>query len=178
MILETERLELRVIQKRDIPLIHQNIFSDKSVMKFALSETIFSLKETREFIDKYFLKDIYSKIGLCPIFLKDENKLIGLAGVMEFKYLNQREYEFGFIIAKKFQGQGYATEIGKAQINFAFNELKLQNIFALTNRENISSKNVLNKLKMKYISDINREDRGIREVFQLENINHKGKKCK
>jgi len=170
MILKTNRLKFKVIQEEDIQILHQNIFTNSNVMKFAFSEKIFSQKETDEFIDKYFAKDIGSKIGLYPIFLKDKNILIGFSGFLEFEYLNQNEYEFGFIIANNFWGQGYATEIGQAQIDFAFKNLQLEQIFSLTNKENISSKKVLDKLNMKYIDKISLNGRGSREVYKLKNI--------
>ena len=102
--------------------------------------------------------------------MKDNNILIGFGGILEFEYLNQKEYEFGFIIANSFWGQGYAAEIGQAQINFAFENLQLRQIFALTNKENISSKKVLEKLNMKYIENIDVNGRGSREVYKLKNI--------
>lgn len=170
MILKTNRLKFKVIQKEDIQILHQNIFTDSNVMKFAFSEKIFSKEETNEFINKYFAKDIDSKIGLYPIFLKDKNVLIGFSGFLEFEYLNQKEYEFGFIIANNFWSQGYATELGQVQIDFAFKNLQLRQIFALTNKENISSKKVLEKLNMKYIETIDVNGRGIREVYKLKNI--------
>jgi len=170
MILKTNRLKFKIIQEEDIQVLHQNIFTDSNVMKFAFSEKIFSKEESNKFINKYFVKEINSKIGLYPIFLKDKNVLIGFSGILEFEYLNQKEYEFGFVIANSFWGQGYATEIGQAQIDFAFKNLHLRQIFALTNKENILSKKVLDKLNMKYIENINVNDRGIREVYKLNNI--------
>ena len=170
MILETNRLKFKMIQEEDIQILHQNIFTNSNVMKFAFSEKIFSKEESNKFIDKYFVKEIDSKIGLNPIFLKDKNVLIGFSGILEFEYLNQKEYEFGFVIANNFWGQGYATEVGQAQIDFAFKNLHLSQIFALTNKENISSKKVLDKLNMKYIENINVNGRGIREVYKLKNI--------
>lgn len=170
MILETNRLKFKMIQEEDIQMLHQNIFTDSNVMRFAFSEKIFSKEESNKFINQYFAKEIDSKIGLYPIFLKDNNILIGFGGILEFEYLNQKEYEFGFIIANSFWGQGYATEIGQAQINFAFENLQLRQIFALTNKENISSKKVLEKLNMKYIENIDVNGRGSREVYKLKNI--------
>ena len=66
--------------------------------------------------------------------------LMGFAGILEFEYKNTKEYEFGFVLAKDFWGKGYATKIGKAQIDFAFRDMGLKRIYALTNPKNIASK--------------------------------------
>lgn len=50
---------------------------------------------------------------------------------INFFYLsNQYEVEFGFVIDKKWHNQGFATELGKAQIQYALNVLKCKNVFA------------------------------------------------
>jgi len=61
MILETNRLKFKMIQEEDIQMLHQNIFTDSNVMRFAFSEKIFSKEESNKFINQYFAKEIDSK---------------------------------------------------------------------------------------------------------------------
>ncbi len=155
------------MQSEDIQILYEKIFSNKDVMNYAFSQKIFSSNETKEFINNYFAKE-HSNIGLAPIFEKQNNNLIGFAGILECNYLDKNDFEFGFILAKEFWNQGYATEIGKAQINFAFEKLKLNSILALTNKDNFQSKKVLTKLNMKYEKDIITNERGCREIYIQE----------
>lgn len=66
---------------------------------------------------------------------------------------SSNEYEIGFHLRKKYWNQGYATEAARAVINFAFNILKAENLFAGHNPNNKGSQKVLQKLGFIYIRD-------------------------
>jgi len=167
MTLKTKTFSFRPVLEKDIKVLHKKIFSDKDVMRYTFFEKIFSFNETKKFIKAHFSKDDDNPLGLVGVYLNDSNMLIGFAGILEFEYKNAKEYEFGFVLAKDFWGKGYATKIGKAQIDFAFNDMGLERIFALVNKDNLASKKVIAKLGLKYIGDIKVKDRGTREVFRV-----------
>ena len=61
-----------------------------------------------------------------------------------------------------------ATEIGKTQIEFAFNTLDVQELFGLTHPENAVSIKVLQgKLGLKHLGKIELDGRGPREIFSI-----------
>lgn len=73
-------------------------------------------------------------IGACRISITDANK---------------PEASIGFSLAKKFWGQGYATEVGEKLLEFGFQQLKLHRIFAICDSQNNLSARVLVKIGMR-----------------------------
>lgn len=61
--------------------------------------------------------------------------------------------ELGWIISKKYQNNGYATEAAKAVVAFAQNNLKLQKLVAQCDFRNAASAKVMQKLGMTLLSD-------------------------
>jgi RimJ/RimL family protein N-acetyltransferase len=69
-------------------------------------------------------------------------------------YLNKdnAEWDLGWIINKKYWGNGYAEEATKGIVNFAIQELKVRKFVAHCDSENISSSRVMEKLGMSLAS--------------------------
>ncbi len=91
------------------------------------------------------LKDIESQTGFeLAVIIKDTNELIGTMSVM---HIDKRSKvgELGYWIKPDKQGYGYATEAGRAIIDFAFNELKLHKVIGRCLSDNIASKQVMQK---------------------------------
>lgn len=64
-------------------------------------------------------------------YLKDSHEFIGRAGLIHFELNDEAEdIELGCLIVRKYWGNGYATEIGYALKNYAFNMLKLDKVCA------------------------------------------------
>ncbi len=165
-ILETSRLILRTINKQDISQIYKKIFSDKQVVKLTFGNELFNLEECTKFIEENC--NFNKEIGLSAIIEKQTNTLIGLGGVLQCEYLNQVDYEIGFILAKEFWGKGYATEIGQAQIDYVKNKIKASRVIALVDSSNTGSINAIKKLNLSYFTKIKTKDsRKDREVYIL-----------
>lgn len=56
--------------------------------------------------------------------------------------------EVGWRLARKYWGNGYATEAGKASLEFAFNSLNLNEIYSFTSVANKKSQAVMERLDM------------------------------
>ena len=61
--------------------------------------------------------------------------------------------EIDFILDRSVWGKGYATEVGKASVQFGINKLKLKSIIGIVHPENIGSQRVLQKLKMAFVEE-------------------------
>ncbi|MBI9008831.1 MAG: GNAT family N-acetyltransferase [Tenericutes bacterium] len=132
----------------------------KKVYTRAINETDTSnLKEyledefTMRFFDHGVLDEagilelIKSKDPVHGIILKENNKLIG-----HFVYHNwfmRDTYEIGWVLNKKYQNLGIITELGEAFIKHAFEVDKAHRIVATCQPENIASKRVCEKLKLR-----------------------------
>lgn len=72
-------------------------------------------------------------IGAISIYISDDNTVV----------------ELGWIISKKYWGNGYAVEAAREVINFSVQELNIRKFIAHCDSENISSYRVMEKLGMK-----------------------------
>jgi [ribosomal protein S5]-alanine N-acetyltransferase len=134
-ILNTARLILRTIKNSDFEQIHKKIFSNPNVVKNTFGSKLFTLEETKEFLVKN--ANFNDKIGLSVIEEKENNKIIGLAGLLKCDYLNDEDYEIGFILEESSWGKGYAKEIGIAQINQVKTDFAKNRVLAAAAPENL-----------------------------------------
>jgi RimJ/RimL family protein N-acetyltransferase len=66
----------------------------------------------------------------------------------------QRPLEVGWAIVAEYRGQGYATEIGRAGLEFAFDVLGADAVIAFTERHNTASRNVMERLGLRFAGEI------------------------
>lgn len=69
---------------------------------------------------------------------------------------------------KKFWGKGYATEITFSLLEHAFKNLKLNEVYGVTQSGNYASQNVLKKAGLKYIETTKYYNADLK-VYKIEN---------
>ena len=148
MRIETERLFIRDFLKEDYKDAFEYL-SDAVVMKYI--EEVFTLSETKKFIEKYGIK----RKMVFAVEEKTLGKVIGHIIFHEFD--SPLEYELGWIFNQKFHGRGYAKESGLAIFEYGFKKLYLESIIAETVLENKKSIVTIESLGMK-ISEIQQND--------------------
>ena len=74
--------------------------------------------------------------------------------------------EIGWAIRREFWGRGYASEIGRAGLAFAFDVLGAQAVVSCTVRHNVRSRAVMERIGMRYAGEI--RSRGIVEGVEEE----------
>lgn len=79
---------------------------------------------------------------------KEDKYLIGAISVGLNKKFNHGE--LAYWIGKKYKNNGYCTEAAKGMVQYAFEELKINRIFARHLGKNPASGKVMSKLGMKY----------------------------
>ena len=62
--------------------------------------------------------------------------------------------EIGWAVRRKFWGRGYASEIGRAGLEFAFGVLGVQAVVSCTVRHNVRSRAVMERIGMRYAGEI------------------------
>jgi RimJ/RimL family protein N-acetyltransferase len=62
--------------------------------------------------------------------------------------------ELGWTVRSALWGQGYATEIGRAGLGFAFQELGAEQVVAFTERHNRRSRAVMERLGMRLVGEV------------------------
>jgi ribosomal-protein-alanine N-acetyltransferase len=80
--------------------------------------------------------------------------LIGRGGLSR-KYIDGADrVEVGWAVLGRLWGNGYATEMGRASLIFAFHDLGVDEVVAFTEARNIRSRAVMERLGMTYQRDI------------------------
>ena len=74
--------------------------------------------------------------------------------------------EIGWALRREFWGRGYASEIGRAGLEFAFDVLEVQAVVSCTVRHNVRSRAVMERIGMRYAGEI--RSRGIVEGAEGE----------
>jgi ribosomal-protein-alanine N-acetyltransferase len=92
---------------------------------------------------------IASKVQYWPVFLLENNDLVGCAGLRP--YMNdQHVLELGFHLRPTYWGHGIADEAARAVISFAFETLAIKSLFAGHHPANAASERLLKKLGFRW----------------------------
>jgi len=155
----TPRLRLRSLAPTDLQLLHDHVLSDAAVMAVALSGQPMSLSQSREFIDRSFDHDGSGKgKAAAPYEFGVKASIVG-----------EPDYELGFVLRRSAWGHGYATEIGRGQLDYGFNVLGLTRLLALVSPINNASITALRKIGMEFHSAVHDAQRGDRHVYIARN---------
>lgn len=138
-ILETERLYLRKMSQNDFDNLCK-ILQDRDVM-YAY-EHAFSDEEVQEWLDRQLKRYEDYGFGLWLVILKDTDEVIGQCGITMQKVNENDVHEIGYLFQKKFWHKGYAIEAAKACKKYAFEKLKVDEIYSIIRDNNFSSQKV------------------------------------
>ncbi|WP_454193463.1 GNAT family N-acetyltransferase [Paenibacillus sp. Marseille-Q7038] len=144
----TERLILRPLQLADAPSI-QKLAGEKEVASTTLSiPHPYPDGAAEAFImathDRY-RKNLGSTFALVS---KETSELLGCAGMHIVSDYNRAE--LAYWIGKPYWGSGYATEAVQRMMEYGFDELKLNRLWAAALTRNPASSAVMQKNGMKY----------------------------
>ena len=93
----------------------------------------------------------YTRRGYGPwaVVAKTSDAIIGYCGLFYFPDVNGRsEIEIGYRLARVWWGRGYATEAAYAVLQFAFDAIELNRVYANHFADNPASGRVLEKIGM------------------------------
>lgn len=150
---ETERLILRELEYEDEEAMFE-LDSDPEVHRFVGNNPVQSIEQIRMVIGFIRQQYVDNGIGRWAVVDKSTNDFIGWAGLKLFTEPVNRHnnfHELGYRFMKKHWGKGYATEAAKASVEYGFRELKLKDIYAMTDINNLVSKKVLEKTGFKFV---------------------------
>jgi len=147
--LETPRLTLRRWQDSDrAPFAAIN--ADPVVMHYFAAPM--TREQSDEAIDRYLAAFDREGFSLFAAIERNTGTLIGTIGLQTMRdqvpNLRQPAVEIGWRLALSAQGKGYATEGAQAIVDFAFNQLVLNEVVAVTAIPNQPSRRVMEKLGM------------------------------
>ncbi len=160
--LETERLILRGLRDEDLPEF-LNYLNDPEVAKYQTWESYSEAKAIDVINEqKQILPGMPGRPFTFGTELKSTGAFIGHV-VLTIQEKDHKQAEIGFTFARAHHRQGYGKEAATRVLRFAFEELSLHRVFAITDCENLASVALLSRLGMR------------REGHYIENIWFKGK---
>jgi RimJ/RimL family protein N-acetyltransferase len=148
-LLRTERLLLRPLEPADAEAYLATRYHPE-VLKWLPAEPGAPMDNVRFTIDRF--GQFWRERGYAPwgIFLED--RLIGHGGLNFLTVFSATEVMWA--LHPDFWGQGYATEMGKAALEFGFGTLRLPLIFAITKPDNLASQAVMKRLGLSYTKNV------------------------
>ena len=85
---------------------------------------------------------------------KDTNQFIGMVYITI--HHDKVHYEISYQLHPEFWGKGYGSETVQKTIDYAFQELKLKELYAETQKKNLKSIKLLKKLGFEFIQEVER----------------------
>ncbi|AUP79051.1 GNAT family N-acetyltransferase [Flavivirga eckloniae] len=154
--IETERLILRELRLSDLEGMYE-LDSDPEVHRYLGNKPIKTREESKKIIADIIHQYNERGIGRWALINKQTKEFMGWSGIKLNKEhpLNgfDEYYDVGYRIIKRFWGKGYATESGKAAVDYAFKVLKLPELYGITEMGNQASHNALLKIGLDYVED-------------------------
>lgn len=146
--LETERLRLRRITLDDADLMLA-IWNDPAFVRNVGDRGVRTLDEARAELQAGALK-LFADYGYGPyaMVLKSEGTRIGICGL--FKRDNLEQPDIGFAALPDYCGKGYTGEAALAVVEYARNDLGLDELAAIVSQDNAPSIGLIEKLGLSY----------------------------
>ncbi len=165
IILETKRLLLRHQQAADLePLMA--LWTDPAVTRYLggprdRARLQAALEETAQ-------NPAGERYDLWPLIETGTGRVVGHCGLLDKEVAGRTEIEVTYILAASVWGQGYATEIGRALIRYAFETMGVARVIALIEPDNAASEQVALKIGMRLEKEVVRPSGSVRKMYVYE----------
>ncbi|MBA4495739.1 GNAT family N-acetyltransferase [Paenactinomyces guangxiensis] len=144
--LETERIYFRPYQSGDLDFVI-SLWRDPEVVRYIGDGKIKTKAEIQEIFSRWVEKRGQG-FGLHLAVLKQTGEYLGHAGIVPQEVDGKMEWEIGYWLAKKYWGQGYASEAAAAFRDYAFTKLKIKRLVCIIQPDHLASIKVAEKIGM------------------------------
>lgn len=160
MEMRTERCRLTPYSEADIPA-HQAIYQSAAVRRFLAWQQPPAQSELYQlYIDRAKRWQAHTPgSGAFSVRLHDRDAYVGLLLLKAMPYGDGEfsdRLEIGWHLAEPFWGKGLATEAAQALLNYGFDSLGLDTIWAVADPNNTASTAVMERLGMHYVETTDR----------------------
>lgn len=147
-ILETKRCLVREFAMEDLDALFE-LYAKPGMTDYV--EPLFYYEEEATYEEAYIKHRYhYFGYGMWLVFDKESGKLIGRAGLEDRDYPEGTAMELGYMIAPEYQRKGYATEVCRAILIYAKEELEAESVNCLVDEKNVPSVRLVEKLGFTY----------------------------
>lgn len=156
--LETDRLVIRELELGDAGFM-LDLLNQPSFLRFIGDRGVRTLDDAKSYIEERALAG-YEKNGLGPfaVVRKCDGRAIGIVSLLDRDELD--DIDVGFAFLPESWRQGFASEASSAVMEFAFSELGLERIVAVTQADNVGSIRTLEKLGLRQRGPVHLDDGG------------------
>lgn len=150
------------------------LWGNEQVSRYICASGVFSTEEIHHRLKTEIDKQNKFGIQYWPIFEIQSDEFIGCCGL---RPKAEGVCEMGVHLRPEFWGRGYAFEAANAVIEYAFNVLGVDALFAGHNPNNIASKKLINKLGFSFVGNEFYEPTGLyHPSYLLKGEKHQMKK--
>ena len=146
--LTSKRLGFRTWTEKDVHLA-ERLWGDPKVTQYIDSRNKLTPDDIRLHLENEISQEKRFHLQYWPIFLIDTNGHIGCCGLRPYD-MPQGIYEIGFHIRSNHWRRGYAREAAMTVIDYAFNTLEVNGLFAGHNPRNSVSQHLLQQLGFRF----------------------------
>lgn len=141
---ETARLLLRPPTLDDAENIFETYANDPEVTRYLVWEPHETLEDTRKFLQRCV--EVWEEGTAFPwvLVLKETGQLVGM---LELRFEGHKA-DLGYVMAKAFWGEGFATEAAKLVVDWALAQPPIYRVWAVCDVDNYASARVLEKAGM------------------------------
>jgi RimJ/RimL family protein N-acetyltransferase len=151
--LETARVRLRQYEAADFERMLE-LDSDPEVMRYLTGGRPSTLEEVRAGTERMLLyqRKYDDRLGAFLAELQETGEIIGWFHLRpdRARLDDTQELELGYRLKRQFWGRGYATEVSRALVRKAFEELGAQRVFAQALATNLASRRVMEKVGLHF----------------------------
>jgi RimJ/RimL family protein N-acetyltransferase len=133
------------MQEADAEDLHA-VYSDPTTFEFIAAGPAQSIDETLERIAIKAAHHECHGFALWSVVERASGRVIGDCGLQMLE--GGPEVELGYKLGSAYRGRGYATEAGRASLEFGFDQIGLERVVAVTWPGNRASRGVMEKLGM------------------------------
>lgn len=146
--IQTEGLSLRECTLDDLDLIVE-LFGDSETMEGYRGT--FTPDAAKNWLDGVVTLWREKGYGYWILSLKETEEFAGIAGIFDLQIDGICEAEAGYVIRKKFWGQGFASEVAKACYDFALNRTDIDRVITLIDPRNSASIHLAEKYGLSFL---------------------------
>ena len=145
---ETERLILRPTGIEDAYLVLELLNMPKWI-RFIGDRNVHTLEDAQKYIEERMLPQFFRLgYGNFTVIRKEDQVKIGTTGLYDREGLEGLDIGFAFLGA--YEGNGYAYESSIELVKYAFSELDCKLLKGITDKKNIASQKLLEKLGLTF----------------------------
>lgn len=154
---ETDRLILREL----LPSDKEGMFeldTDPEVHRYLGNHPVSQMEQIEEAIAFIRQQYVDNGIGRWALVEKSTGNFMGWGGLKLMKELTNGHinyYDLGYRLIKKYWGKGFATEASGVSLDYGFEKLKQDKIYAMADVRNSASRHTLEKSGLHFIEQFN-----------------------